>query len=99
MQAEFEQAQIVALERNMPVKLTATIVIAPPDAADSRFGAIGYKIKAAYPELKSAAYTTELKDGVIMCDAPDVASLIQTNLFGDDRQIPFAAPTEEASEG
>jgi hypothetical protein len=95
MQAEFEQAQIVATERNLPVKVTATILISPPDAKDPRFGLVGYKIKAAYPEIKSAVYTTELKDGSIIADADDVAGLIQTKLelfpneVDSSKRIPF----------
>ena len=97
MQAEFEQAQIVAAERNLPVKLSATILISPPDAKDPRFGLVGYKIKASYPDIKSAVYTTEIKDGAIVADADDVAGLIQMSLDlpmpGEDeaRHIPFSA--------
>jgi len=96
-QSEFEQAQQIAMERNLPVKVTATILIAPPDPEDARFGRIGYKIKAAYPEIKSPIYTTELQNGSIMCDAPDVAALIQTNLFGDGTRLPFIPPAEQAN--
>lgn len=89
MQREFENAQSVAIDRNLPVKITANILIAPPDKDDENYGKIGFRVKTSYPEIKSGAYTTVLQDGQIMSDAPDVAALLQTDLFGDDKQLEF----------
>lgn len=104
MQNEFEQAQIVAQERNLPVKVMASIVIMPPDENDKRFGHIGYAIKSSYPVIKGAVYTTELKDGTIVADAENVAELLQVKLdLFDDQQpdpkrIPFTEPAQNGTD-
>lgn len=84
MQSEFEQAQITARDRGVPVKVNLQIVCMPPDVEDPRFGGIVYKISSKEPNKESKVITTELQDGIIINEGEDVGSILQTSLEFSD---------------
>ena len=80
MQGEFEQAQIIAMERNVGVKVCLEIMVAPPDINDPRFGQVKFKVQSKLPAKESAIYTTELESGLVISDGDDLADVLQEKL-------------------
>jgi hypothetical protein len=79
-QAEFEQAQITARDRGVPVTVTLQITVMPPDVEDSRYGGVIYKVHSHSPIKPSKLITTELREGIIINDGEDLVALLQTSL-------------------
>lgn len=68
-QEDFEKAQQIAAEREVPVKLKFEIVVNAPDKKDPMYGSVSYSHSLHEPAHKSRVYDTILNNGIIVKDA------------------------------
>jgi hypothetical protein len=80
IQEDFERAQVVSNQTGLPVKITAEIIVYPPERSEENYGAVAFGVKTTLPARKSMKYTTELKDGFIISDGNDISEILQTRL-------------------
>jgi len=70
LQEDFEEAQKIAAERGVEVKINAQITVFPPDQKDPMYGSVQYKHSISQPAFLSRKYDTVLNnDGMIISDA------------------------------
>ena len=79
MQEEFERAQQIAFRNNAEVKVTSVIKIIPPEEGEA-YGQIEFQVKLGIPARKSLAYTTEIKNGMIVSEGDDINDIMQEEL-------------------
>jgi len=63
-----------------PVIVSLKIAVFPPEIGDQRFGHVKYSVDVKDPPKKSAVYTTELKNGIIVNDGSNISDILQTTL-------------------
>lgn len=85
IQAEFEEAQIKALNTGKAVKVNINISITPPVDEDDNCGSINYDYKSTNPKMECRRpYTTKFNGNTIVADDTDLASLMQYKMnFGE----------------
>jgi hypothetical protein len=87
MQAEFEEAQDISIEKNGAVTVTAKITITPPKDNDPDFGDISYQISRTHPAYKSRTFSTEVVNNRIVAEGTNVGDILQIDLFPKDEKI------------
>jgi hypothetical protein len=93
MQGAFEQAQLTARDENGTVVVTLKVSVLPPELTDGRFGHVSFTVGVKNPDRKSANFTTELNNGVIVNTGDDLGDLLQTSL-----ELPQAIPFAQRKE-
>lgn len=68
MQEEFEKAHDIAVERGVPVKVTLTMTVFPPEKDDPRYGSVKYSITRTNPPKQSIKHLTVLQKGMPIAD-------------------------------
>jgi hypothetical protein len=69
LQGDFERAIRLAQERQLPVRFTLEITVAPPRKDDPNYQPVAYKRKFAEPTYKSNETDLSLRNGIAVADA------------------------------
>lgn len=88
-QAEFERVQRLVNTLEKKASFSIKITVYPSDFNDvelnQRFGKVNGEIIPARVSRVTEKFTTELKDGVAVCDGKNIADVLQETLFPEEK--------------
>ncbi len=98
VQDKFERAQKLAQERGVAVKISISLTVKPPRAAEPEYQAVSFTTAIAEPPPKSKEYDLVIQKGVAVSDAENHPD--QEHLELEDRQpvkeLPSVSQSMEA---
>jgi hypothetical protein len=98
VQSYFEQAQIIANERNVPVCVRAAIRVFP--IKEDNVGYVETAAQIVEPPIKSIKYNAEYDHGAIISTGDSIGEILQgelefPDLTGDDKNLSFTQSQEQ----